>query len=59
FRIVSCGMGLDGLGPGSYVRLGGARPGLPVDIFPAHCSNEVLNRLDILFNAHHISPLFS
>ena len=33
-RIVSCGIGLDGSGPGARVRLGGPRQCLRVDILP-------------------------
>jgi len=33
-RIVSCGIGLDGLGPGTRGRLGGPRQCLRIDILP-------------------------
>src|SRR5271156_5366076 len=33
-RLVSCGIGLDGLGPGAHVHLGGPRQRLRVDILP-------------------------
>src|SRR6202790_5818219 len=46
-RIDSCGIGVDGSGPGARIHLGGPRQCLRVDILP-----DVPHNLDILFDAH-------